>query len=117
MENGLIAIASASAVVSLLVAAVLCFYFFLKAKSRERMALIDRGIDLSLFYREPNRHLSLRIGVFHWCSCRVVHGSRHSLDSAHPHCGFSPCQDASVGRLETDTPIPNASPVSLAGTG
>jgi len=49
--------------VSFFSAIVLSFYFYFKARNRERMALIEKGIDLSEFYKEPNRHLMLKAGM------------------------------------------------------
>ena len=43
---------------------VLSLYFYFKARNRERMALIDKGADLSKFYKKPNGHLLLKNGMF-----------------------------------------------------
>jgi hypothetical protein len=49
--------------VSFFGAIVLSFYFYFKARNKERMALIEKGSDLSEFYKEPNRYLLLKIGM------------------------------------------------------
>jgi hypothetical protein len=43
---------------------VLSIYFYFRARNRERMALIEKGADLSKFYKKPNGHSSLKTGMF-----------------------------------------------------
>lgn len=43
---------------------VLSFYYYFKARNRERMALIEKGADLSKFYRKPNGHSLIKNGMF-----------------------------------------------------
>jgi len=43
---------------------VLSSYFYFRARNRERMALIEKGGDLSKFFGEPNDHLLFKNGMF-----------------------------------------------------
>ena len=43
---------------------VLSLSFYFRARNRERMALIEKGGDLSKFYKRPNGHLILKNGMF-----------------------------------------------------
>lgn len=43
---------------------VLSIYFYFKARNKERMALIEKGADLSKFYKKPNGHNLLKNGLF-----------------------------------------------------
>jgi hypothetical protein len=44
-------------------AALLAWYFYIKARSKERMALIEKGIDLSKFYTSETRKSFPWLGV------------------------------------------------------
>lgn len=52
--------------VSFFVMIFLSLYFYLQARNKERMALIEAGQDLSQFYNKRNRNISiwLRVGIF-----------------------------------------------------
>ncbi len=43
---------------------VLSLYFYFKARNRERMALIDKGGDLSKFFKKSGDHSILKFGMF-----------------------------------------------------
>jgi hypothetical protein len=43
---------------------VLSISFYFKARNRERMALIEKGADLSKFYKKPDGHSLLKNGMF-----------------------------------------------------
>jgi hypothetical protein len=47
-------------------AAVLAWYFYVKARNRERMALIEKGVDLSKFYSMEKRW------TFPWLSIGII---------------------------------------------
>ena len=43
---------------------VLSLYFYFRARNKERMALIEKGGDLSKFYKKPNGNRLMKIGLF-----------------------------------------------------
>ena len=43
---------------------VLSIYFYFRARTKERIALIEKGADLSKFYKKPNGHAMLKNGMF-----------------------------------------------------
>jgi ABC-type Fe3+-siderophore transport system permease subunit len=43
---------------------VLSIYFYTRARNRERIAMIEKGADLSKFYNKPNEHQLFKNGLF-----------------------------------------------------
>ena len=66
MQTALYNLASSLPFLGFITAALLAWHFYLKARTKERMALIEKGVDLSKFYKEQPKR------TFPWLSIGIV---------------------------------------------